>query len=351
MGQWAIIGGLVGTGAFVILAGARAVRYGDLLAEKTRLSSAWVGLVLLAALTSLPELVVTIAAQLAVSRPGLVMSNVCGSNLFNLLIFGLVDLTVGAAPISFYLDKRLVRPAVNGMFIMSIAIVSMLLPRWLWGRVAVVAGWVSSLAVVSVYFRIMTLKQEGGEAAKIPKAPKTPKWRAKQDALSLGQVIVRFAGFALVLVASGTALILLCDKLLANEIVIGSFSFRVDESVVGMVVLAMITSLPEVAVSLSAVRREQYEMAVGNILGSNIFNVCLLPIAHFVRPTEPFWSAATPVNAASLAMAMLLAGVIAVGIRFKTRRSLFGVGWDGFVVAALGVLTFFFVVRTGMAAS
>lgn len=101
------------------------------------------------------------------------------------------------------------------------------------------------------------------------------------------------------------------------------------ETVVGTIGLALVTSLPELVVCLAAVRMGALDMAVGNLFGSNIFNVLLLPLAHFVRPAQSFWSSGLPVHALSLGAAMVLTCIIAAGIRRKAKRCvLHGVGRD-----------------------
>ena len=103
-----LLGGLAAAAALVVLSGVKLTRYGDSLGDVYNLSKTWVGAIVLAMITSLPELVVTLSSPLAlaVPQPQFAMSNVCGSNLINLCIFVVLDLFAGP----FGITARLRRP-------------------------------------------------------------------------------------------------------------------------------------------------------------------------------------------------------------------------------------------------
>ncbi len=345
MGQWTIIAGLLGTCLVVVWSGARAVKYGDLMAGKMGLSSMWIGLVLLAGLTSLPELVVSVAAQLVANRPGLVMSNVCGSNLFNLLIFALVDFHEGAGPVSDRLSTNLIKPALISVFVMGVTLVALLAPLISPSLGSIPIGWGASIAVIAAYV-ISTAKMKRSEEGD---SEDEGEQAESGSALSLKQIVLRFACFAIVLLGGGTALIHFCDALIGVPLYFGPWTIQLEESLVGTIILAMVTSLPEVTVSVTAVRMGKIDMAIGNLLGSCIFNVMLLPVAHAVRPLDPFWSQSQGIYVFSLFMAMVLASLIALGIRKKKRGAFMRMGWEAIAVAILGIMTFVIIASLGVA--
>ena len=336
---WWLIPSMAGGCALVILSGARAVHYGSLLGARLGLSSLWVGLVILAALTSLPELVVTIAAQTAVGRPGLVMSNVAGSNMFNLMIFPLLDLLEGPGAVSVALSPRLVQPALMGVGIMAVVVLGFVLPWFLPEGSHFWVGWITSLAVVGTYIFAMRRFTGGDDAEEEDEEAK---------GLSLRQIVLRFSCYSILLVGSGTTLIFLCDYLILHPIRIGSFVLQVQENLVGTAVLGIVTSLPELTVCLTTLRMRAFDMAIGNILGSNIFNCTLLAVGHVIRPLDAFWSQAGGIHVFSLSMAMLLSLIVATGIRSKSRFSLLRMGWDGLLLVLLGIITFIVIGSYGV---
>ena len=313
----------------MIWSGIRLTQYGDAVGAHFKLSRTWVGVILLATVTSLPELVVTLSAQLAVARPRIAMGNVCGSNLINLCIFALLDAFEGPGALSARLGKGLLRPAKMGLVCMGAAVGALLLPV-LVGRGPGIAalGWGLSggLLVLCLYSMWRTERKDGPEvvAAIVPAQARG------------GNVVARFAAYACLLVISGVGLIYLCDALVEHEFHVGQSSFKLSESVVGTTGLAFVTSLPELVVCLMALRLGAFNMAVGDLLGSNVFNIMLLPLAHFVRPARAFWSEAMPVHWLSLCAAMVLTVIIMAGIRRRSQWAFLRLGWDGILVAVVG---------------
>lgn len=329
--------------ALVVWCGVRLVRYGDALGARYNLSRTWVGVIVLAMITSLPELVVTLSAQLAVARPRIAMSNVCGSNLINLCIFAVMDFCAGSGAISGRLGRRLLRPAMMGLLCMGIAVAGFLLAIGGAGRWADMLGWPVSAAIllVCIIAMLRTDRSDGvsAEPAEIP---------AMGEAAPVHGLGLRFAFTTGLLVASAIVLILLADSLVDRRLHLWGASFTLGETVVGTIGLAFVTSLPELVVCLAAVRMGALDMAVGNLLGSNVFNIMLLPLAHFVRPTRSFWAEALPVHGLSLGAAMVLTCIIATGIRRGSKASFLRMGWDAILVAIIGGSTLVAVAALGI---
>jgi len=323
-----LLGGVVTAALLVVWSGIRLTRYGDALGEQYELSRTWVGVILLAMITSLPELVVTLSAQLAVARPRTAMGNVCGSNLINLCIFAVMDIYEGPGALSGRLGRGLLKPAKMGLICMGVAVLGLSMSHVGWAHWTGVWPWLISGALLCVCLYSMWRTERKDE---LPvQAP------AAGPARRNAGIVARFGAFAAVLLFSGVVLILLCDSLVQRELHIGGTSFRLDETVLAVIGLAFVTSLPELVVCLAAVRMGAFDMAVGNLLGSNIFNIMLLPLAHFVRPTRPFWTEALPVHWLTLCGAMVLTCIIMAGIRRRSKWAALRVGWDGALVAVLG---------------
>ena len=336
-----LFGGIAAAAAVVVWAGVRLTRYGDALGERFNLSRTWVGVILLAMITSLPELVVTLSSQLAVSRPRIAIGNVCGSNLINLCIFAVMDMYEGRGALSRRLSRGLIRPAMMGLLIMGLAGAGLMLAAPALSGLANILSWPISGAILALCLYSIWKTDRGGQ---LP-AEALPQATARRGGRGLG---VRFGVCTALVVASGVALIVLCDSLLEQDLQFGSATIRLKESVVGSVGVAFVTSLPELVVCLTAVRLGAFDMAMGNIFGSNVFNMLLLPLAHFVRPKEAFWPEALGSHGMVLGGAMLLTVIIAVGIRRKSPRAVLRLGWDGLIVAVLGICILVAVAALGV---
>ena len=327
-----LFGGIAAAAVVVVWAGVRLTRYGDTIGERFNLSRTWVGVILLATITSLPELVVTLSSQLAVARPRIAIGNVCGSNLINLCIFAVMDIYEGRGALSRRLSRGLIRPAMMGLLIMGIAGLGFLLPVLGLGRWANILSWPISGAILLLCLYSIWKTDRGGQLpAEALRAP------APAGAGRAGRhIAVHFGACTALVVAGGVALIILCDSLLEQGLPFGSATIRLKESVVGSVGVAFVTSLPELVVCLTAMRLRAADMAMGNIFGSNVFNMMLLPLAHFVRPKEAFWGEALGAHGLVLGGAMVLTIIIALGIRRRSRRAVLRLGWDGAAVMLIG---------------
>jgi len=337
-----LLAGLTAAAALVVLSGVKLTRYGDALGDVYNLSKTWVGVIVLAMITSLPELVVTVSAQLAVHKPQFAMSNVCGSNLINLCIFVVLDLVAGPHAITARLTPRLARPALMGLACMGVALVGLSMKfvrpggnHWL--------GWVISGAILAVaaYAFIRTeTSDEVTEAAAEQGYKRVPGAGRK--------LLARFAVATGVLVVCGVGLIYFADELAKRPLHVAGRSLTLGDSVVGTLGLALVTSLPELVVCLTAVRLGALDMAVGNLLGSNIFNVMLLPLANAVNPTEEFWSFSEWPNQLSLLAAMAMTCVLLVGLWRRSRWRVGRVGIDALAMGLIGATTLAVVAARGV---
>jgi cation:H+ antiporter len=329
---------LLAAAAVVVASGARLTLYGDALGMRVGLSRTWLGVVLFAALTSLPELVATISSQVAVAKPGLVIGNVSGSNLFNLCIFVVLDLMEGPGALSSKLSKRLIRPAMFGLLLMGLGVTGVFGgASYFW------LGWVISAAIFALYLFAMWSSQSGagGPHEEEVEDPRTKTYKTRV-------VLTRFVFLAIVLVVSGTVFVLLCDRLIDRPIRIGPVAFTMGEGAVGTILLALVTSLPELVVCFAALKLGAANMAIGNLLGSNLFNMALLPVAMVLRPGENLWDAGRVEHGIALGAAIGLTVILTLGFRARRVPSFARVGIDAVLVALIGITAFILVARAGV---
>ena len=244
--------------AAVIFFAVRCAHYVDLLEEMTPLSGAFIGGVILAAVTSLPELFTSLSATLFLSKPELVLGNILGSDLFNLAVLAVLVLCFlrrfASAPVD-----RSHRSATLYALICYLLL-----------TVTVLSGWETAISTVSVpslflalFYGLSIRRMSGGEKAGAPKA--------KASRLPLGAVVLRFSAAAAGLVLASIAITFITDRL-AGE-------FGLGATFAGALFLGVATSLPEVSSTAALFRSGNINAAVGNITGSNIFNFFILFLA------------------------------------------------------------------------
>jgi len=260
-----VVGGiaLLGFGADLLVRGAVTI------AKAARLSPAVIGLTIVSMGTSLPELTVSVAAALR-GASDLAMGNVVGSNIFNV---GAV-LGISALILPMRVHGSAVRLEWPFMFLASFQL--LLLARD--GHLDRLEGgfFVVALAAFTSYaVMIGRTAVSGEEAADL--AQEVHRRAPKAD--------VRTIGFAIALVAGGVALLVVGGDFLVRGAVSLARAFGMTERLIGLTIVAIGTGTPELATSIVAARRGQSEIALGNVIGSNIFNVLgILGVTALVSP-------------------------------------------------------------------
>lgn len=253
-----VIAGLV-----ILVAGGEAlVRGASTIAARLGLSSLVIGLVVVSAATSAPELAVTLDSVLA-GEPGLALGNVVGSNIVNVLFI----LGLSALVMPLLVKRQLVRLDLPIMVGISILLLVLALD----GDIGLVDGvLLLGVLVVHAVVSILVGRRESqrdsdsySHSASDSASAPTTEQPARRVPLWL----------AAVLLLGGIGLLVLGARLLVDGAVSIATGLGVDSVVVGLTVVALGTSLPELATSIIAVRRGERDMAVGNIVGSNIFNI------------------------------------------------------------------------------
>lgn len=254
---------LLGFGADVLVRGAVGI------AKVLRISAAVIGLTIVSMGTSLPELTVSVAAAVR-GASDLAFSNVVGSNIFNI---GAV-LAISALILPMRVHGSAVRLEWPFMFLASFQL--LLLARD--GDLDRLEGlfFVLGLALFTAYAVVVgRVAVHGEEAADI----------AEQVERREPPPSLRTVGKGLLLVAAGVAILVLGGELLVRGAVSLARTLGLTERIIGLTVVAAGTGTPELATSIIAARRGQSEMALGNVIGSNIFNVLgILGVTALVRP-------------------------------------------------------------------
>ncbi|MEQ8655998.1 MAG: calcium/sodium antiporter [Hyphomicrobiales bacterium] len=258
-----IIVGLAG----LILGGELLVRGAVSAAKAFGISPMVIGLTLVGFGTSTPELVTSLQAALAGS-PGIAMGNVVGSNIGNiLLILGIAALIAPIAvnPAAFKRDGTVVVLATAAC-----------LAAVLVGDVGRITGVLFLLALAAyLSFTLVSERRASGSAA-------TAVYEAEADAIPGSD---QSLGVALALVVVGLVVTIVAARFLVSGAVSAAQAVGISETVIGLTIVAIGTSMPELVTSIIAVRKGQGEVALGNVLGSNIFNIlAILGITALVQP-------------------------------------------------------------------
>lgn len=245
---------LLVAGLVLLIGGAELlVRGGSALAGALGVSPLVIGLTVVAFGTSAPELATSVMAA-AGGQPGIAVGNVIGSNNFNILV--ILGLSAVIAPLA--VARQLLRFDVPLMVGVSAA-------AWAMAADGVLSRWEGALLGLGIIvYTVLSVRASRKATAALQEE--------FRDELRLPSRVRRTAGH-LLLVALGLALLVLGSRWLVAGAEALARAFGVSELVIGLTIVAGGTSLPELATSAIAALRRHIDIAVGNVVGSNLFNL------------------------------------------------------------------------------
>ena len=290
----------------IFLSGRKVARYGDVIAEKTGLGGVWIGLVLIAALTSLPELFNGISAVTLVDAPGLTIGNLLGANMFNLFNLALLDLVHRNGSILAVVGKT---HRLTGIFslIMVILVAGFILISSRFHVMGI--GWIGwyTPIILLLYFVFVRILYRYDQ-----RHPSLQETELGYTDLSLKKVSLHFSISAVFIIGAGIWL-----PFIGNEIA-GVYGW--GQSFVGSLFLAFSTTLPEITVSFAAMRIGAKDLAVANLIGSNLFNLTIIPIDDLLYVKGPILASVSETHLVTACAVVLMTIVFIAGLRHRRQR-------------------------------
>lgn len=321
--------------ALITWAGQRLSLYGGILAEELGLSQTWVGLVLIASVTSLPELVTGISAVAAAESPDIAVGDVLGSCVFNLVLIVILDFLHRQE--SVYTRAHIGHALSAGFGVVLIGFVggSILLSQsgmmWSFGHVGLYTPF-----ILLFYVLAMRTLFRYEQAQPLPISQR----EIRKRGIGLRQAGIGYAIAALVVVAAGIWLPFI-GKAMATQM-------GWQESFVGTLFIAMVTSLPEAVVTIFALRLGAIDMALGNLFGSNLFNIGILALDDLAYLSGPLLASVSPAHVLSALSAMMMSGIAIVGLFYRPQQRVFKtVGWASLFLLSIYLLNSFAIYLYG----
>ncbi|MCP5055046.1 MAG: sodium:calcium antiporter [bacterium] len=304
----------------VMIFGIRAVTSADIIAEKKGLAKAFMGVVFISMVTSFPELFTGISAGAVVESADLAVGQIMGSCVFNMLILGVIEV--------FFRKKRLYQLSGKlntlplGFSLIIITMVTLFLStkfKWSVWHIGVSTMMTFAAYLVFMYVIFKERKVEEG------------KEEVKYENKSLPKEIAIFSVCALVIIAIGFYLPIVGKKL--------AVIMNWNDSFVGVVFLALVTSFPEFVVSFSTARMGAFDMLLGNITGSNLFNIAILFVIDvaYVKGNLLNDSSQGNISVGLIAIMMNIIVFFAV-FRQSSRRLLKVISINGILLIALYII-------------
>jgi len=299
--------------AVVLFAGTKLAQYGDAIAEKTGLGRIWIGLVLIAAITTMPELVTSVSSVALVHSADLALGTLLGSCCFNLSILALLDILHSRTPVLSMASPRHVITAGWGALLIALAAASIVAG----GRFSFLAsGWVGIPSIVILILYLLGMwwifRRERGQ--RLHAAPITS---PQYDKFTTRTVYIRFALAAAAVIAAGIWLSFIGDEIVETT--------GWGSTFVGTLFLAITTSAPELVVAVTALRMGAVDLAVADILGANMLDIAIIAPVDLAQGQGFILSSVSRSHLIIAAVAVTMSLLVIIGLRFRQRRKVFKV--------------------------
>lgn len=296
--------------------------------KKSGLGHVWVGVVLLATVTSSPEVATGISSVAIIKNPDLAIGDLFGASLLNLAIIAVIDVLHTKGHVLRFLGTGIVLATILSMLLIAVATTSIFLTQSVFspsilGLIGIYSPILFCLYLASQYmlFRFKTRQPDStndGNSHGMDYA-----------SISLKRTLLYFGLTAIAIVGAGIWLGFIGDQI--------SNSTGLKASFVGTLFLAISTTAPEMVVSISAARLGALEMAVANVIGSNLFNIgVIIFLSDLFFGEGPVLKYVSAGHVLTALFALMLSSIVIIGIVFRPK--LWMKSWVGIDTALIAIL-------------
>lgn len=238
--------------------------YVDLLDKKTKVSGALLGGILLAGVTSLPELFTSLTGTLIVGDNGLVLGNIMGSDFFDIMIFGVVY---------FLFFKKFTQGKVGKQhyltcFFTALMLIVVTIAAFVFNKNGWLLGWFNPMSILIIVIYVLS----------VVFTPKTEEKEEQEEPIeckwSVKQIWILLAVFSVVLIGASIGVTMVTEQIVNG--------YDIGHTFGGSLFLGVATSLPEVTATISLCKKKNFDAAYGDILGSCVFNIIILALADAI---------------------------------------------------------------------
>jgi len=307
--------------ALIVLAATQLAKYGDIIAVRTRLGGMFIGVLLLAGATSLPEVLTTVSS-LSQGVPNLAAGNLLGSNLFNMFVLALLDMLYRKQRI---LRKAALKHALTGsltVFLIGLVVFFVL------ADIKIQIGWVgldSILVLLAYIFAVRLIQTNQAQGVSLPAG-------SMEIPAGTPSLLRGLTGFGL----AALALVIVTPWMVRSSAEIAEIT-GLGTTFVGTTLVAIVTSLPELVTTITAIKIGADDMAIGNLFGSNLFNMFALGLTDVFYLPGRFLGIIDPAFLLVGMLGLLMTGLGLIGNLARLERRVLFIEVD-----ALALMTMYF---------
>lgn len=308
----------------VWFAGTRLTGYLDRIVAVTGVSQAFVGMLLLGGITSLPEIATVSTASVTGNAP-LATNNLLGSVAINVLLIALADAVLGRDALTSSVPST--ATIIQGTLgIISLALVAIAI---LVGDVPL--GWVGLWPILLGLYCFWAFWLASRYAERTPWKAKDERQKKKESAGESEQDVEEPLTSLVRKTVLVSVIILIAGFFLARTGDAIAEQSGLGAGLVGLVLVGFATSLPEVSSVTEAVRRKRYEMALGDIFGTNLLTIAFVLLADVLYFDGPVLNEAGKFEVVAALLGLVLTGIFCIGLLERGNRTLLRMGYDAIV--------------------
>lgn len=324
---WLNLALFTASAALVWYAGTRVAEYADVIARRTGLGHAAAGLLLLAGITSLPEMAVTVTAS-ATGNAQLAVNNLLGSVAMQVAILAVADAVIGKDALTSVIPNPVVLTQI-ALNVLVLSLVGAAVVAGDWG-VFGVGVWSCLLLVVYAGSIWLLSRTEGRPTwvvdpnARPPRRVRKKGDEEKGERVALPRLFLKTAAGAAAILGAGFLLSKTGEAIAAQT--------GLGQSLGGYLLVAISTSLPEVSTVIASVKLGRYVMAVSDVFGTNLFNGGLIFLVDAVYRGGPVLNEVGSFSAFAALLGVVVSALFLLGLLERRDKTLLRMGYDSFAV-------------------
>ena len=298
----------------IFFSGQKVAKYGDIISERSGIGHVWMGVIAIAAITSLPELFTGISAVTLVDPPvpDLTIGNLIGANAFNMFNLALLDIYQRNGLMLAAASQAHRLTGLFSLLLVAVLAVSIFISLQF---SAMPLGWIGWYTPVIILLYLFAVRQIFYFEKRHPSQEKDV--TSKSDESSK-RVYTIFCMSSVFIIGAGVWLATVGDEIAATT--------DWGQSFVGSLFLAFTTTLPEMTVSFTAMRIGAVDMAIANMIGSNLFNLTVVPVIDVIYSKGPILTNVSESHLVTAAAVIIMTTLFIIGLRFKPKR-FFRLSW------------------------
>jgi len=316
----------------IVYSGIKLSKYGDIIAEKLELGGVWIGMVLLATVTSIPELVTGISSVTFADVPDIAVGNALGSCVLNMLILAGLDV-VRSDAISSKAHFGNILSAGFAILLLSITAMSLFIGKYFYP-----VDWIGSYSFLIILLYFISVKTVYAfERKQISEFVTGVALELKYQTVSMKKAVFNFSVNGGVVVIAALILPEVGERLAAET--------GLGQIFVGNVLIAFSTALPELVVSVSAIRMNAVDLAIGNLFGSIIFNVFILAIDDIFFIQGPLLSYVDQNHIISAISALAMTSIAVIGLTYRASKKRLLLSWHSLGIVVIYIFNLILLYR------